>query len=78
MNMLELDRAKQVLVELIRAAGGEWTGKTRLYKAYYLAHFYYAETEPGYLTNWAVVKMPYGPGIECGDELLNELVLLEC
>jgi hypothetical protein len=75
MNMLDMDRAKQVLVELIRAAGGEWTGKTRLYKAYYLAHLYYAETEPGYLTNWPVVKMPYGPGIESGDELLNELVL---
>jgi len=75
MNMLDTGRAKQVLVELIRAAGGEWTGKTRLYKAYYLAHLYYAETEPGYLTNWPMVKMPYGPGIECGDELLNELVL---
>ncbi len=75
MNMLDLDRAKQVLVELIRAAGGEWTGKTRLYKAYYLAHLYYAESEPDYLTNWPLVKMPYGPGIECGDELLNELVL---
>ena len=34
MNMLDTDRAKQVLVELIRVAGGEWTGKTRLYKAY--------------------------------------------
>ena len=75
MNMLDVDRAKQVLAELIRAAGGEWTGKTRLYKAYYSAHLYYAESEPGYLTNWPVVKMPYGPGIECGDELLNQLVL---
>jgi hypothetical protein len=75
MNMLDVDRAKRVLVELIRAAGGEWTGKTRLYKAYYLAHLFYAEAEPGYLTNWPVVKMPFGPGIECGDELLNELVL---
>jgi hypothetical protein len=74
MNIPDMDRAKHVLVELIRAGGGEWTGKTRLYMAYYLAHLYYAETEPGYLTNWPVVKMPYGPGIECGDELLNELV----
>ena len=40
-----------------------------------MANLYYAEAEPGYLTNWPVVKMPYGPGIECGDELLNELVL---
>ena len=56
MNMLDTDRAKRVLVELIRAAGGEWTGKTRLYKAYYLAHLYYAETESGFLTNWPVVR----------------------
>jgi hypothetical protein len=75
MKIFDTDRAKHVLVELIRAAGGEWTGKTRLYKGYYLAHLYYAETEPDYLTNWPVVKMPYGPGIECGDELLNQLVL---
>jgi hypothetical protein len=75
MHMLETDRAKLVLLELIRAAGGEWTGTTRLYKAYYLAHLYYAEAQPDYLTNWPIVKMPCGPGIECGEELLNELVL---
>jgi hypothetical protein len=64
MNMLDVDRAKRVLVDLIRAAGGEWRRKTRLYKAYYLAHLFYAEAETGDLTNWPVVKMPYGPGIE--------------
>ena len=40
MNMLDTDRAKHVLVELIRAAGGEWTGKTMLYKDYYFANIY--------------------------------------
>ena len=73
--MLETDQAKQVLVELIRAAGGEWTGLTKLYKAFYLAHLYYAERAPGYLTNWPIVRMPNGPGIESGEALLNELVL---
>jgi hypothetical protein len=75
MQFSEIDRAKQVLVELIRAAGAEWTGLTKLYKAFYLAHLYYADSAPGYLTNWPVVKMPFGPGIESGDDLLNELVL---
>ena len=75
MSTLETDQAKQVLVELIRAAGGEWTGLTKLYKAFYLAHLYYAESAPGYLTNWPIVKMPNGPGIESGEALLNELVI---
>ena len=73
--MPDTDQAKQVLVELIRAAGGEWTGLTKLYKAFYLAHLYYAESAPGYLTNWPIVRMPNGPGIESGEALLNELVL---
>ncbi len=77
MNMLDVDRAKQVLVELIRAAGGEWTGLTKLYKAFYLAHLYYADSAPGYLTNWPIVRMPNGPGVESGDELLTELVLAD-
>jgi hypothetical protein len=75
MHTLDVARAKHVLVELIRAAGGEWTGLTKLYKAFYLAHLYYAGSEPGYLTNWPIVRMPNGPGVESGDELLNELVL---
>jgi hypothetical protein len=74
-NILDTDQAKQVIVELIRAAGGEWTGLTKLYKAFYLAHLYYAESAPGYLTNWPIVRMPNGPGIESGEALLNELVL---
>ncbi|HYV36446.1 MAG TPA: type II toxin-antitoxin system antitoxin SocA domain-containing protein [Gemmataceae bacterium] len=75
MPKLDAIQAKQVIVELLRAAGGAWTGKTKLYKAFYLAHLYYAENEPGYLTNWPVVRMPNGPGIDAGDELLEELEL---
>ena len=75
MLMLDGIRAKQVIVELIRAAGGEWTGKTKLYKAFYLAHLFFAESEPGYLTNWPIVRMPNGPGVDSGDELLSELAL---
>lgn len=69
----DVDLAKQVILELIRAAGGCWTGKTRLYKAFYFAHLYYADREPGFLSCWPIVRMPNGPGIEHGDELLEQL-----
>lgn len=62
-----------MIAEIIRQAGGKFTGKTRLYKAFYIAHLLYAEQEPGYLTVWPIVRMPYGPGIDCGDELIAEL-----
>lgn len=74
MTKNEANQAKQVILELIRAAGGSWAGKTKLYKAFYLAHLYYADREPGFLTSWPIVRMPNGPGVDQGDELLEELV----
>ena len=73
MPMLDGTKAKQVIVEVVRCAGGKLTGKTKLYKAFYLAHLFYAENAPGYLTDWPIVRMPYGPGVDSGDELLDEL-----
>src|SRR3974390_425277 len=75
MSMTERTKAKHVITEIIRQAGGKFTGKTRLYKAFYVAHLLFAEREAGYLTVWPVVRMPHGPGIDCGDELLAELEL---
>jgi hypothetical protein len=46
-----------------------------LYKAFYIAHLLFAERQPGYLTNWPIVRMPHGPGIDGGDELIAELEL---
>lgn len=66
--------AKRVIAEIIRAASGKWSGKTRLYKAFYFAHLFYANREPDYLTDWPIVRMPNGPGIDHGEALLNELV----
>ena len=77
--MADRNRAKKVIVEIIRQAGGELTATTRLYKAFYFAHLYYAEAAPGYLSDWPIVKMPNGPGIHsCGGvvaELIAEGVL---
>jgi hypothetical protein len=67
-------RVQQVLLEIVRQAGGELRGKLRLFKAFYLAHLLYAEDSPGYLTEWPIVRMPNGPGIHAADQLLVELL----
>jgi hypothetical protein len=66
----EIERAKQVIAEIVRCAGGELIGTSRLYKAFYFAHLFYAERAPDYLTSWPIVKMPNGPGIDQGEMLL--------
>ena len=72
--MADRDRAKKVIVEIIRQAGGELTATTRLYKALYFAHLYYAEAAPGYLSDWPIVKMPNGPGIHSCGGIVAELL----
>ena len=66
--------ARDVILEILRNAGGEWVGKTRLDKAFYFAHLYYANERPGLLTDRPIARMRHGPGIDKGDTLLAELV----
>jgi len=66
--------AKQVILEIIRQAGGVLNYKTSLFKAFYHAHLHYAETQSGYLSTWPIVRMPRGPGIDRFDVLLGELL----
>jgi len=63
--------AQRVVLELLRHAGGTWDGKTKLSRAFYFAHLYYARDEPGILTDWHIVRTPQDPGI------LNQVVLLK-
>lgn len=67
-------KAQDVIIEIMRKAGGELTGKTRLYKAFYFAHLLYSQEFPELLTAWPIVRMPQGPGIDRGDELLGEMI----
>jgi len=69
------ERAKQIVLEIIRQAGGVFENKTNLYKAFYHAHLQYAETQPGYLSTWPIVHMPRGPGIDRFNTLLGELLV---
>jgi hypothetical protein len=66
------ERAKRVVLELLRQAGGQLS-KSLLHKAFWLAHLYYFKQAPGYLTDWPIVRLPNGPGIDKADRLLQEL-----
>lgn len=68
----ERDRAKQIILHILKQAGGS-LGKTRLFKAFWLAHVYYAKNAPGYLSSWKIVRLPNGPGIDKGDDLILQL-----
>jgi hypothetical protein len=70
----ETKRAKKIIVELVRQAGGEFQNKTNLFKAFWKAHLAYAANSPGYLSNWPIVRMPNGPGIDDFDLLLAEML----
>lgn len=65
--------ARDVILELLRVGEREWTGKTKLFKAFYFAHLYYANSRPGLLTGWPIARMPEGPGIDKSDVLFGEL-----
>jgi hypothetical protein len=73
MNDTTKNRAKQVVLEILRRTGGH-LDKVRLYKAFYHAHLYFAENNPGFLSAWPFARMPRGPGIDAGNRLLEELL----
>lgn len=69
--------AEELLLDIIAIKGGRFESKTLLYKAFYLAHLYYWEDNDGVLTHYPIVRMPNGPGLDRGDELLAGLVKAE-
>ena len=68
-------RAMQVLLEIVKQSpGDEVTGKTKVFKAFYYAHLYYAYGSANYLTDWPIVRMPRGPGIDDFKQLISPMV----
>lgn len=65
--------AKQVICTILAAAGGEFHKKVALYKAFYYAHLFYWQENAGTLTDYPIVRMPQGPGIDDANRLLCEL-----
>jgi len=70
----DAERAKRVLLEIVAAAGGRYRGKTKLHKAFWLAHLFHWQEEQGQLTNYPIVRLPNGPCMNDGDDLIAELV----
>lgn len=68
------EQAKQLICEIIAAAGGRLVGKVRLHKAFYYAHLYYWQNGAGILTSYPVVCLPFGPAIDDGPHLIAELI----
>jgi hypothetical protein len=65
------ERAKDIILEIIRQTGP--LSKTKLFKTFWLAHLYYYRMAPCFLSDWPVVRLPRGPGIDQGHALLREL-----
>jgi hypothetical protein len=66
--------AENVVLQILRAGDGEWSGKVKLHKAFYFAHLYYAAEHPGFLTDWPIAKLTHGPGIHNDEPLIRRLV----
>jgi hypothetical protein len=66
--------AKRLIEEILAIAGGSLAGETRLHKAFYASHLYYWQLGAGVLTDWPIVRLPFGPGIDDAKALLAELV----
>ena len=68
--------AKEVILEILRVADGEWSGKVKLHKAQVTSRFtfYYANEHPGFLTDWPIAKLQHGPGIQEDDTLIRGMV----
>lgn len=68
------ERAKALLVALVRECPqGAPILRTQLYKGYYFSLLMCMHALGAELVDWPVVKMPQGPGVESGEELLGEL-----
>src|SRR3954447_14758310 len=70
--------ARDVILEILRHTDGEWTGKTKLFKAFYFAHLYYANEHPGLLTDWPIARLAQGPGIHNSEQLFADLRQAGC
>jgi hypothetical protein len=74
MRIRDKERAKAIIVEIIRQADGRFRNKTNLFKAFWQAHVVYAQSHLTSLSDWPIVRMPRGPGINRFDALLGELM----
>lgn len=65
-----LSQAERLILAILHKRGGNYNGRTRLFKVFYDAHIAYWQNTGGYLSQHKIVKIPYGPGIDDGREIL--------
>jgi len=70
----DIAKAKTVILGILQESGGAFCGKTRLFKAFYLAHLYHFKSRQGVLSDYPIVRMPLGPGIESSESLFESLI----
>lgn len=67
-------QARAVIAALVNAAPDGSLSRTQIYKGFYFAHLMHMQRFGAELSEWPVVRMPHGPGIDRGSDLLDELV----
>lgn len=67
------EAAKSLILKILAVAGGELEAENRLHKAFYAAHLIYWKTQEGFLTDYPIVKLENGPGVDGLRRLLAEL-----
>ena len=72
--MPDRDQAKRLILQIVAIAGGRLEAMSRLNKAFYAAHIIYWRERQGILSDYPIVKLPYGPVIDDFEGLVDELV----
>jgi hypothetical protein len=71
--MPDREAAKALILKILAISGGELEAESRLNKAFYAAHLLYWKKHKGVLSDYPVVKLPNGPGVDRLREILAEL-----
>ncbi len=74
-NTRDENKARAILLALVDCLNraGKKPGRTTLYKAFYLAHLLHAKHHSTVLSDWPIVKLDHGPGVDSGKRILEAL-----
>jgi hypothetical protein len=72
-------QAKRIILEILRQVTatkptGSGLARESIAFVFWFAHLYYAKRNPGYLTNWPLIRTSWGVEIRDASALLGELV----
>jgi hypothetical protein len=71
--MADRAEAKRLILKILAISGGRLEAMSRLNKAFYAAHLFYWQQHGKLLSDYPVVKLPNGPGIDDFEKLVAEL-----